>query len=96
MKQITVSDKAAKLIEHLRDSKIGTFEGELEGLLDALHGLNLMICYSKDSEEVAQFANEIHQAEDQILSYYHLMKLLVYECDAREDGRVEVKTMEQA
>lgn len=94
MKQITVSDQAASQIEKLRDNKLRSYEGELERILDALSGLNNMMCFSKDSEDVAQFANDIHLAEDQILMYYDLLKNLVQVCDFREDGKVQVTQME--
>lgn len=93
MKQITVSDQAASYIEKLRDHELSQFPGELERILDALSGLNNMLCYAKDSDEVAQFANEIHLAEDQILMHYDLLKSIYYEGDYKE-SKVMVEQME--
>lgn len=94
MKQIQVSDKCADRIERYRDHKVGIYEGEMEGILETLHGLNNMLCYAKDSKEVAQFADEIARGIDKVLDYFDLVKLLVYECDFKEQGTVEVKPME--
>ena len=43
MEQIQVSDKAAAQIKSLRDSAIGSMEGEYEKILDSLSGLNNII-----------------------------------------------------
>ena len=90
MKQIKVSDKAAAMIEQLRDSSIGTMEGEYEGLLEAISGLNNLISAGRDSEEVAFYANDAQRALDKILDYFDLLKVLHYECDPLEDGEVKV------
>ena len=95
MKQIKVSDKAAAMIEQLRDSSIGTMEGEYEGLLEAISGLNNLISAGRDSEEVAFYANAAQRALDKILDYFDLLKVN-YECDPLEDGEVKVTQAEWA
>ena len=90
MKQINVSDKAAAVIESLRDTAIGSMEGEYEKLLEAISGLNNIICAGRDSEEVAFYANDAQRAMDSVLDYFNLLKLLYYENDMMTDGKVEV------
>ena len=90
MKEIKVSDKAAAQIESLRDTAIGSMEGEYEKILDSLSGLNNIICGGRDSEEVAFYANDAQRAMDVIMDYFGLLKLLYYENDMMTDGKVEV------
>lgn len=94
MKEIRLSDSCVERIESIRDYKIGTYEGELEGILEVLSGLNDLIVYAKDSKEVAQFVNDAHRAIDKVLDYYQLLKLIVYESDIHEDGEVTVNVSE--
>ena len=90
MEQIQVSDKAAAQIKSLRDSAIGSMEGEYEKILDSLSGLNNIICAGRDSEEVAFYANDAQRAMDVIMDYFNLLKVLYYEHDTMTDGKVEV------
>ena len=90
MKEIKVSDKAAAVIESLRDTAIGSMEGEYEKILDSLSGLNNIICGGRDSEEVAFYANDAQRAMDVIMDYFGLLKLIYYENDQMTDGEVKV------
>ena len=90
MKEIKVSDKAAAVLESLRDTAIGSMEGEYEKILDSLSGLNNVICAGRDSEEVAFYANDAQRAMDVIMDYFGLLKLIYYENDQMTDGEVKV------
>lgn len=90
MKQIKVSDEAAAVIESLRDTAIGSMEGEYEKILDSLSGLNNIICAGRDSEEVAFYANDAQRAMNVIMDYFGLLKLIYYENDQMTDGEVKV------
>lgn len=90
MEQIQVSDKAAAQIKSLRDTAIGSMEGEYEKILDSLSGLNNLLSAGRDSEEVAFYANDAQRAMDVIMDYYGLLKLLYYENDQMTDGEVKV------
>lgn len=90
MKEIKVSDKAAAVIESLRDTAIGSMEGEYEKILDTLWGLNNLISAGRDSEEVAFYANDAQRAMDVIMDYFGLLKLIYYENDQMTDGEVKV------
>ena len=90
MEQIQVSDKAAAQIKSLRDTAIGSMEGEYEKILNSLSGLNNLLSAGRDSEEVAFYANDAQRAMDVIMDYYGLLKLLYYENDQMTDGEVKV------
>ena len=88
MNQITIGDRAASMIERLRDSSIGTMEGEYEGLLEAISGLNSILCAGMGCEKVAFYANDAQRALDKILDYFDLLKLLHYKFDPLDDRKV--------
>ena len=91
MKEIRVSDICAQVIEDLRKNDNANYNGELEGILDVLSDLNSMVCFARESREVAFFVDGLQRAQDKVLEYYGLLKQLSYDYDLQDFGSLTVE-----
>ena len=91
MKEIKVSDTCAQAVENLRKFGNLNYHSELEGILDVLSDLNSMICFARESREVAFFVDGLQRAQDKVLEYYGLLKQLTYDYDIQDIGSLTVE-----
>ena len=94
MKEIKVSDTCAQIIEDLRKNDNANYNGELEGILDVLSSLNSMVCFARESREVAFFVDGLQRAQDKVLDYFGLLKQLSYDYDIKDFGKLTVDSEE--